>query len=169
MHSRLAFIITVFFCIGLVVTRNGQAAAEMHQTNETIQLLQAELANTVSFQEKVRFTSSNGEETIAPAGTYQVEPVALTSLRLVPFGNKEAFVIQAEPTRHNEDIHAPIALVVMDDKQLIHVVLLMPQQRGLEAIGSLSSGHTRGGPRLLTSREIHDALLSKKAGHHSFP
>ena len=170
MHLRLAFITLVCFCIGLlVVTRNGQTAAEMSQTNETIQLLQAELANTVSFEEKVRFTGSNGEETIAPAGMYQVEPVALTALRLLPFDNKEAFVIKAEQTRHNEDIGAPIALLVADDKNLIHVLLLMPQQKGLEAIGSISPGRSRGAPRLLTQPEIHDAILRKKAAPHSFP
>src|SRR5262249_38426342 len=129
--------------------------------NEIIQLLQAEDANTVSFRENVRFTGPNGEETIALLGTYKVEPIALTALRLVPFDAKDTFVVKAVQTRHDEDIHSPVALLVLDDQQLIHVVLLLPEHKGLEAIGSSSLGRTRGGPRLLTPAQIRDALTRK--------
>lgn len=164
MHLHRTFPLIVFFCLGiLVATGEDRAACESLQTNEIFQLLQAEEANTVSFQENVRFTGLNGEETIVLSGTYKVEPVALTTLRLVPFGAKDTFVVKAAQTRHDEDIRSPVALLVLDDQYLIHVVLLLPEHKGLEAIGSSSPGHSRGGPRLLTREQIRDALTRKNA------
>ena len=161
MHSRWT---TIFFCVGIIVSMNNdRVACESFRGNETIELLQAEEANTISLQETVLFTNPDGREAIAPTGTYQVEPVPLTALRLLPFGNKSSLVIKAEQTRHEENIQIPIALLIVDDHHLTHVVLLMPKRTGLEAIGSPSSDRSRGGPPRLTPAEIHDALMRKKS------
>jgi hypothetical protein len=58
---------------------------------------------------------------------------------------------------------------VVDEEYLIHVVLLLPKKTGLEAIGSSSRGRTRGAPELLTSVQIHDALMRRKAGLGATP
>ena len=76
---------------------------------------------------------------------------------------KTYFVIKAEQTRHDEDIGFPVALLVVDEQYLIHVVLLLPEQKRLEAIGYTRLGRSRGMHELLTRGEIHDALTRRKA------
>jgi len=152
----------VFFCLWLsVATLYDQALSET-SPSETIDLIKAEQADTISFDEKVAFMSPGGEEIIPSAGTYRVEAVGQSALRLVAVDKKEVILIKAQATRHDEDIGSPMALRVVDDEYLIHVVLLLPKKTGLEAIGSSSRGRTRGAPELLTSVQIHDALLQRK-------
>lgn len=163
MRLQRTFPVIAFFCFGIwVATIDDQASCELFQASETIQLLQEENANTISFEEKVAFISPSGEEITPSIGTYRVEAVDLTALRLVPFGAKNAFVIKAEQTRHNEDIGFPVALLVVDDQYLIHVVLLLPERRALEAIGYSRLGRSRGMHELLTAAQIHDALTRRK-------
>ena len=140
----------------------GTQAFSQTPSSETVDLMQAETANTISFQEKVAFFSPSGEEIIPSLGTYRVEPIGPSALRLVPFGNKEAFVIKAQSRKHDEDVGFPIAFMAVDDEELCHVVLLLPEHKGLEAIGFSSRGRFRGLPELLTPRQIHDALMQKK-------
>lgn len=154
-----------FFCLCLwlsVATLHDQALSET-SPSETIDLIVAENADTISLDEKVAFMSPTGEEITPSIGTYRVEPLGVSALRLVSFGNKEVFVIKAQVTRHDEDIGFPMALRVVDEEYLIHVVLLLPKKTALEAIGSSNRGRTRGAPELLTSVQIHDALRQRKA------
>jgi hypothetical protein len=151
------------FVLGLSIpTCHDHASSEM-SSGETIELLEAENANTISFQEKVAFISPAGEE-IIPPGTYRVEPAGPSALRLVPFGHKEVFVIKAQSRTHDENVGFPVALMTVDEEDLFHVVLLLPEQKGLEAIGSSSRGRFRGPPEPLTARQIHDTFMRKKAG-----
>lgn len=164
MRPRRTLPVIAFCCLGIwVATIGDQALSEISQASETVQLLEAENANTISFEEKVSFISPSGEEVTASSGTYQVEPVDLTALRLVSFDAKNVFVIKAEQTRHDEDIGFPVALLVVDEQYLIHVVLLLPEQKRLEAIGYSRLGRSRGMHELLTRGEIHDALTRRKA------
>ncbi len=155
----------VLCCIGILIAiTDDQASCEVSQGNETIQLLQAEEADTVSFQQQIYFTGPNGGETVAHIGTYRVQAVAFTALRLIPFGNKAAFVIKAEETRHEEDIASPVALLVTDEMSLVHVVLLLPEHKGLEAMGSANPDRSRGSRRLLKPTELHEAFMQKRTG-----
>lgn len=170
MRLRRPFRVIAFFCLGVcVATIDDQASCEISQASGTIQLLQEETANTISFEEKVAFVSPSGEEITPSIGTYQVEAIDLVALRLVPFGAKNGFVIKAEKTKHDEDIGFPVALLVVDEQYLIHVVLLLPEHKALEAIGYSRLGRFRGMHELLAPAQIHDALMHKKAalGHQN--
>jgi hypothetical protein len=160
---RTSSVIT-FVCLVLLVLALANHALCAPPSSETIDLIQAEQADTISFQENVAFMSPGGEEIIPSVGTYRVEAVGQSALRLVPSNNKEVFVIKAQVTRHEDDIGSPTALRVVDDEYLIHVVLLLPKQTGLEAVGSSGRGRHRGSAELLTPVQIHDALMRKKAG-----
>src|SRR5215831_20458740 len=104
-----------FFCLWLsVATLRDQALAEP-SSSETIDLIVAENADTISFDEKVAFMSPTGEEITPSIGTYRVEPLGQSALRLVPIDKKEVFVIKAQATKHNEDIGSPMALRVVDE------------------------------------------------------
>ena len=156
-------LIRALFCLCLwVVTSDDHALCEP-PSNETIEFIQAEQADTISLEDNVTFMGPGGEEIIFSVGSYRVEAVGQSALRLVPLDKKAPVVIKAQTTRHEEDIGSPTALRVVDDEYLIHVVLLLPKQTAFEAVGSSSRGRHRGSPELLTSTQIHDAFLRKKA------
>ena len=108
--------------------------------------------------------SPSGEEITPSIGTYRVQSVGPSALRLVAFGKQDVFVLIAQSTKHEEDIGDPVALLAIDDQYLIHIVLLLPERRGLESIGSSPRGRHRGSLELLTPAQIHDALMLKQAG-----
>jgi hypothetical protein len=126
--------------------------------------MQAEVADTIAFEEKVAFIGPSGEEITPSPGTYRVQSAGSSALRLVPFEKTEAFVINAQSRKHDEDIGVPVALIAVDEEYLVHVVLLLPGQTALEATGSSRRGRHRGSPQLLTPAQIHAALTQKKAG-----
>ena len=163
MRPRRTFLITALSWLILWVVTFDDPASSATSSSEIIELMQAEDADTISFEEKVAFISPNGEEITPSVGRYRVQPVGPSSLRLVPIENKDVFVLKAQSTRHAEDIEGPVALIAVDDEYLVHVVLLLPGQKGLEAIGSSSRGRHRGSPELLTPAQLHDALIRKKA------
>ena len=162
MGARPTCCLIALFCLALSLAACSAQAFSQTSPSETVEFLIAENANTISFKEKVAFISPSGEEVIPSPGIYRVEPVSPSALRLVPFENKEAFVIKAQSRKHDEDVGFPIALMAVDDEELCHVLLLLPEQKGLEAIGFSSRGRFRGLPELLPPRQIHDALMQKK-------
>lgn len=159
MRPRRTSLITALLCLVLWVVAPHDEA----RSSETVDFIQAEQADTISLEENVAFIGLGGEEIISSVGTYRVEIVGQSALRLVPLDKKAAFVIKAQATRHEEDIGSPTALRVEDDQYLIHVVLLLPKQAAFEAVGSSKRGRHRGSPELLTPAQIHDALIRKKA------
>jgi len=158
-RPRQTSLITALLCLVLwVITPTDET-----RSSETVDLIQAEQADTISLEENVAFIGLGGEEIISSVGTYRVEIVGPSALRLVPLDKKGAFVIKAQATRHEEDIGSPTALRVEDDQYLIHVVLLLPKQTAFEAVGSSKRGRHRGSPELLSLAQIHDALMRKNA------
>jgi len=133
-------------------------------SSDILDLMREENADTISFKEKVAFISPSGEEITTALGIYRVQSVGLSALRLVPFGKSDPFIIKAKSTKHEEDIGFPVALIAVDDEYLVHVVLLLPGRKGLEAVGSSSRGRHRGSPELLTPAQIHNALMQKDSG-----
>ena len=164
MRPRRTSFISALLCLCLwIVTLDHHASCET-PSSDVIDLIRAENADTISLAEKVAFISPSGEEISPSPGTYRVQSVGASALRLVPLENKEAFVIKAESRKHEEDIGFPVALLAIDEEYLVHVVLLLPEQKGLEAVGSPSRGRHRGSPELLTSQQIHEALMRKNSG-----
>jgi hypothetical protein len=156
--------IIAILCLGLSVVIIDDHALCETSSSEIVDLMREENADTISFKEKVAFISPSGAEIITSLETYRVQSVGPSALQLVPFGKKDTFVIKAQSTKHDEDIGFPVALIAVDDQDLVHVVLLLPGRKGLEAVGSSGRGRHRGSPELLTSAQIHDAFLRKKAG-----
>ena len=151
-------------CLILSVSTLDNHASCETPSSEIVDLIREENADTISFKEKVAFMSSSGQEITTSLGTYRVQSVGPSALRLVPFEKHDVFVIKAQSRKHNEDIGFPIALIAVDDEYLVHVVLLLPDRNGLEAVGSSGRGRHRGSLELLTPEQIHDALMRKRAG-----
>ncbi|MBI5854845.1 MAG: Ig-like domain-containing protein [Nitrospirae bacterium] len=99
----------------------------------------------IMLAQPLHFQASDGSDVVAEAGEYEVKPLVGSRLQLRATG-KESVFVQAVVTQHEEAIEAATGLVVIDEQNpdLVHVVLLQPEGRGLDAVGSLSGVQIRG-------------------------
>ena len=106
---------------------------------------------TVELDKEVYFLTSEGEGMHVSPGIYGVQAVP-EGLRLTsPTGtDTESIVIDARATTHQEAISTPIALSFLDKEDEHVVVLLLPEGKSLEAIGSSSGVTTRRAPKPAT-------------------
>ena len=132
-----------------------------------LELLRAEVLDTVSLDRPVHFTTPQATDTVAQAGTYRVEVGEPSQMKLVALKHSTAMVVDALTITHETAIAEPIALYVKDDEKFPHVVLLLPGGQGLEAVGSYDGSRARESRILqLTPIQIQNALehkLRKKA------
>ena len=150
----------------LVFARSGLAAGETKPAvAEVLELFAAEDLSIFSIDRAVSFSAPDGHDVIAPPGTYRIRSSEPDRLRLITMkGNseKDAFLVSALPTTHQDKIPFPMALYIPDKEQVAHVVLLLPGGQGFEAIGSYREIKPRGiEPALLTPERLHDAVLEK--------
>jgi hypothetical protein len=86
--STTTSFISALLCLCLwIVTFDDHASCET-PSREVIDLMRAENADTISFAEKVAFISPSGEEITPSPGSYRVQSVGASALRLVPFEKK---------------------------------------------------------------------------------
>jgi hypothetical protein len=118
---------------------------------------------TVTLDRSVHFTSPEGNDVEAPAGTYHVEPERESRLRLSASDGGVAFLIQAQSTTHTEALELPIALIVATDEDTSHVVLLMPDHTALDAPASTRAVRSRAALSPLPAPHIKQAYSSQLA------
>jgi hypothetical protein len=77
-----------------------------------------------------------------------VERVEPTVLKLIPAeeGKQKAITVQAMPTEHEETLSAPLALSIPYKEDEHHIVLLMPDGKALDAVGTYSGVRSRAAP-----------------------
>ena len=94
-----------------------------------------------------------------PEGTYLLEEAIEDSLRVVAIPEMEATIIQAAAISHEEAVEHPTALSTQEGDDAHHLILLMPDGKGYEAVGSYSGLQTRGiGDRRLPPKTIRKRL-----------
>lgn len=119
----------------------------------------AEAATSVTLDGPIHFMASDGSDVVAGPGTYQVEASA-SQLSLTAEG-RPPLKIDAKPTTHSETIQTPLAVMVpVEDPDVLHVVLLLPNGQALDAPGSLSGTRPRAsGFAVATSTQIQIAAM----------
>lgn len=110
----------------------------------------------VLFEQPSHFSAPDGADVLVAPGTYRVEQSAETQLRLFADLGQPTIEIQATATTHEETLAAPLALAITDGSQAdeLHLVLLLPDGRGLDATGSLSGTRSRATSRVLTATQL---------------
>ena len=165
--SLLVFLIfTAVGWLNLLFTTAASADELVDTGNESftpaLELLQAEVLDTVSLEQPVHFTTPDAIDTVASPETYRVLAFAQNQLKLVSLTRKHVLVVDALSMNHHEDVGLPIALYVRDDEKFPHVVLLLPGGKGLEAVGSYDAARARGTRSVrLTPIQIKDTLMKK--------
>jgi hypothetical protein len=130
--------------------------------SSALELMQAEVLDTVSFDQQVHFITPEVMDIVVSPGTYRLAAVEPNQLKLIAPSSRRTMIVDALPTNHSEDIAVPIALFVQDDEKLPHVVLLLPGGKGLEAVGSYEVSRTRGLRSFqLSPIDIQNALKKK--------
>jgi hypothetical protein len=107
---------------------------------------------TIVLDQRLHFLTVDGSDVVAEPGTYRVEQAGETQLRLVPTEGKEPLLIQAVRTTHEEALSAPMAVAILGEDELpdiLHVVLVFPGGKGLDAVGSVSGVRSRALPKPL--------------------
>lgn len=105
-------------------------------------------ASTITLDRAMHFSRSDGQDLVVAPGAYRVEAHE-TQLRLTPedrpTDEKGSLLIQASSTAHEETVSVPIAMVVTEEgnDDQVHLVLLLPENTGWEAIGSMSGVTSR--------------------------
>ena len=104
----------------------------------------AEAASTLTLEQPVHFMTSDGTDVKVEAGTYEVNTLVGSLLRLNMEGGETVF-LEAQATTHSEEIEAPLAVTVRgEDPDVVHIVLLLPNSQALDAPGSISGTRSRG-------------------------
>jgi hypothetical protein len=99
----------------------------------------------VRFERSIYFADPDGRQVLAQPGLYAVTVTAEGSrLRLYPAGGAAPLTLATETTHHEETKPPlPLALILSDEDE-VHVVLLLPERKALDARGSYSGARPSG-------------------------
>ena len=136
-----------------------RAESDMGQVTDSEQEAgPVEIEQVVEFDREMHFLSKEGTDVALPPGSYYVDPVQ-DGIRLKSADQEEAeaVIVEAEATTHEQSVESPESVSVKegDDQQV--VLILMPEGKGLQAVGSSSGIQSRGkmfrkiklGPKIL--------------------
>lgn len=117
---------------------------------------------SITLPQPVHFLTSDGSDVTVGSGSYEVDTLVGSRLRLNAKGSTPIF-LEARATTHGEEIEAPLAVTVSgDDPDVVHMVLVLPNGQALDAAGSISGTRSRGTDYLLaSSAQIKFAVTQK--------
>jgi hypothetical protein len=104
----------------------------------------SEMAAGITLNRATHFTASDGSDIQISPGKYQVEQSGESGLRLTKEDMK-SIEIQAQKIPHEEKVASPVAMAVIEAGQddQMHLVMLLPNGQGLDAVGSYSGVRSR--------------------------
>jgi hypothetical protein len=125
----------------------------------------------ITFDQPLHVISAKGEDTLIAAGVYEIEPVLDLQLSLAREG-QATVLLPAMQGMHSEAIQQPMALLVQgesNDEQ--HLVLLTPDGKRFDTIGSTSGVKSRGTNMVvsLPDKTLKDAIIQASAQPASEP
>jgi hypothetical protein len=120
----------------------------------------------ITLDKPVHFSTPDGGDVVAASGTYKIEVIEDAKLRLIPFeavSGTTPLIVAAMALPHEQPIESGVALSVPNGEDEHHIVLLLPDGKGLDAVGSYSAVRPRGwSPAPVLIEWIEKALTQKK-------
>lgn len=98
---------------------------------------------TIAVEKPAHFPTTDGGMRLIPIGQYVVDSVDNAQLRLTLEDTPTPLVIAAALQSHDIDIPSPLVLAFAEREDEPHVLLLLPDGRALDAIGSFSGIQSR--------------------------
>lgn len=163
---------TALFALALMGTASWDSAAWTEkwqrlvalQVSNTPDLLQPEELDSITLERTVYFFKPGGGYVVASPGLYLVRLREDSQLLLIPQQGRQTLSVQAQSTRHQDQLQEPVALSVPEKESLLHLLLLLPGGGGLEAVGAFTPVHLRSGEiSTLSPEELRQALAKKSA------
>lgn len=97
----------------------------------------------IFFDQPTYFTAPDGTAVTIPPGQYAVEATSQDGLRLLEQTDGSPHLLRAEPLHHDDFLSDSAARLILTDEDTLHLVLLYPDGRALDAIGSLNGIRSR--------------------------
>ena len=142
MNVRCYALLSFFVCTvafgGCATEHSGNAAG-----TERSAITASSHFTTIDLDRPVHFTAADGAGLLVPVGQYVVGPTDHSHLRLIPEENASPLVVAAALQAHDIDIAAPFVLAFTEREDEPHVLLLLPDGRALDAVGSFSGIQSR--------------------------
>ena len=113
-------------------------------TTEADRKTSAKDPSKIELNQPVHFSTADGNDVLVQAGTYEVKQHSGSQLRLVPATGTAPILISAQATRSTSDPPKPVALGMLFESEVYHLILLLPGNNALEAHGSVSGVQSRG-------------------------
>lgn len=98
---------------------------------------------TIAVEKPAHFPTRDGAMQLIPIGQYVVDSVDNAQLRLTPNDTPTPLVIAAALQSHDIAIPSPLVLAFAEREDEPHVLLLLPDGRALDAIGSFTGIQSR--------------------------
>jgi hypothetical protein len=134
--------------------------------------------DSITLDKPVHFLAPDGNAIVAASGTYRIEAIEDRALRLIPaeaVAGTPPLIVAAMALPHEQPIESRVALSVPNGEDEHHVVLLLPDGKGLDAGGTYSAVRPRGWnptpvlldliEKALTQKEKPIRKDEKKGGH----
>lgn len=122
------------------------AQSDMGQASESEQEAgPVEFEQVVEFERDIHFLTPEGQDTVVPSGGYYVDAVQ-NGLRLKSADHEEAeaVIVQAEATTHEQSVEAPEVVSIKENEDQQVVIVLLPDGKAMQAVGSSSGIQARG-------------------------
>jgi hypothetical protein len=122
------------------------AQSDMGQASESEQEAgPVEFEQVVEFERDIHFLTPEGQDTVVPSGGYYVDAVQ-NGLRLKSADHEEAeaVIVQAEATTHEQSVEIPEVVSIKEKEEQQVVIVLLPDGKAMQAIGSSSGIQVRG-------------------------
>ena len=132
-------------CLALSLFGWSASYAQETETKDDPAPVEFQPVIEIGLDRNVHFLTPQGEDTVVPSGAYTIETVE-GGLILTPSdeANGKAVIIQAEATTHATSIESsqPVSVPVEEDQHV--VILLLPDGKAMQAVGSYSGVRPRG-------------------------
>jgi hypothetical protein len=124
----------------------------------------AQTMSAVTFDRPVHFEAADGKVLRLAPGSYRFEPAEAQTIRLVRADGATEAALKTVETSHDRNIDDPVSMVLSDPRQpdVLHLVVLLPGGKGLDAIGSYSGVMTRGAAPI-TNAQIAQSAVAQLA------
>jgi hypothetical protein len=120
----------------------SERPAPIADANDSV-MVPALYFTTIAVEKPAHFPTTEGATQLIPIGQYVVDSVDNAHLRLSPNDAPTPLVIAAAIQSHDMDIPSPLVLAFAEREDEPHVLLLLPDGRALDAIGSFTGIQSR--------------------------
>lgn len=129
-------------CLLLMTGCASERPAHTGEANGPV-MVPALYFTTIAVEKPAHFPTTEGAMRLIPIGQYVVDSVDNSQLRLTPEDTPTPLVIAAALQSHDIAIPSPLVLAFAEREDEPHVLLLLPDGRALDAIGSFSGIKSR--------------------------